>query len=70
MKKSQIQRHPNQENKTGKPTYASTTAVNSSTVSKLPNAETMPEGAETDFKDKMLNKKKENKRSLLKASKK
>lgn len=67
MKKSQIQRHPSRENKTGKGTYASKTAVNSSTVSKLPDAKAMPEGAETDYKDKMLNTKKEKKRTLSKA---
>jgi hypothetical protein len=70
MKKNQIQRHPNQENKTGKAIYASTTAVNSSTVSELSDAKAMPEGAETNFKDKMLNKKKEKERNLSKAQKK
>jgi hypothetical protein len=50
--KSQIQSHPNQEDKTGKATYAaaSTTKVNSSTVSQRPDANDMPEGAESKLK--------------------
>ena len=70
MKKNQIQRHPNQEDKTGKATFASTTAVNSSTVPKLPDEKAMPEGAEADYKDKLLSTRKYNKRKSSKATKK
>lgn len=56
--KGHIQHHPNQEDKTGKPSYASATGVNSSTTRRKPDAMDVPEGAESDYKNKLMNAKK------------
>jgi hypothetical protein len=60
MKKgiSSIQHHPNQEDKTGRPTYASSTKVNSSTNNVLEDHVNMPRGAESTLKDALLETKK------------
>jgi len=69
-KKSSQQNHPNQEDKSGKPVYASSTKVNSSTNKTLEDDVNMPDGAETDFKEGLLDtKKKQLKGSLSKKPK-
>jgi hypothetical protein len=64
-----IQHHPNQEDKTDKPTYASSTKVNSSTNNALEDPVNMPRGVESALKDKLLESKKRVKGSLSKKSK-
>jgi hypothetical protein len=64
--KSHIQQHPNQEDKSGKATYASSTRNNSSTTRKQRDASDMPEGAETDMKSELLRPKKNAKRASTK----
>jgi hypothetical protein len=70
QKKSSPQYHPNQEDKSGKPAYASSTKINSST-NKIPEDDVnLPDGAETDFKEGLLDtKKKQLKGSLSKKPK-
>ena len=60
MKKgiSSIQQHPNQEDKTGRPTYASSTKLNSSTNNVLEDHVNMPRGVESALKDGLLETKK------------
>jgi len=67
---SSKQTHPNQEDKSGKPVYASSTGKNSSTNKAHRDDVNMPDGAETDFKDGLLeNKKKQARSSLSKRTK-
>ena len=58
QKKSPQQYHPNQEDKSGKPVYASSTKVNSSTNKTRKDDVNMADGAETDFKEGLLDSKK------------
>jgi hypothetical protein len=65
-----VQHHPNQEDKTGKPTYASSTKVNSSTNNALEDHVNMPRGVESTFKDELReSKKKQVKGSIAKKPK-
>lgn len=56
--RNHFQRHPNQEDKTGKATFASTTSVNSSTMGQNPTTSDMRVSAKGDYKDELLRKKK------------
>ena len=58
MKTTYPQAHPNQEDKSGKPVYASSTKRNSSTNSRKEDDVNMPQGAESDFKEELVNSKK------------
>ena len=71
MKKgiSSIQHHPNQEDKTGRPTYASSTKVNSSTNNVLEDHVNMPRGVESTLKDGLLQTKKKQSKGLPKKPK-
>ena len=70
QKNSTQQYHPNQEDKSGKPVYASSTKINSSTNKTREDDVNMPDGAETDFKEGLLDtKKKQLKGSLSKRPK-
>ncbi len=64
-RRNHIQRHPNQEDKTGKATFASTTSVNSSTMGQNPTMSDMVVGAKGDNKDELLKKKEMLKPSLF-----
>jgi hypothetical protein len=57
-RRNHIQRHPNQENKTGKATFASTTSVNSSAMGQNPAKSDMRVGEKGDYKYELLKKKK------------
>jgi hypothetical protein len=70
MKKIHPQDHPNQEDKSGKPVYASATKRNSSTTHRKEDDVNMPQGVESDYKDELLkSKKKIDKNSLDKKAK-
>jgi hypothetical protein len=58
MKKTHPQDHPNQEDKSGKPVYASPTKRNSSTTHRKEDDVNMPQGAESDYKEELLKSKK------------
>jgi hypothetical protein len=57
-KPSPILRHPNQEDKSGNAVYASPTKLNSSTNKMREDDVNMPRGAESDYKDELLETKK------------
>ena len=57
-KRSSIQHHPQQEDKSGKPPYASNTRTNSSTNKTVEADVSLPGGAETAYKRKLLKSKK------------
>jgi len=68
--KSHIQQHPNQENKSGKATYASSRGINSSTTQPKTGDVDVPQGVESDYKEELLkSKKKQVKDSLPKTRK-
>jgi len=52
------QQHPNQEDKSGKPVYASQTRRNTSTNSAKADDVEMPDGAETEMKEELIKAKK------------
>lgn len=56
--KSHIQQHPNQEDKSGKATYASSTGMNSSTSQPKTGDVDVPQGVESDYKEELLKSKK------------
>jgi len=58
MKNKTPTAHPNQEDKSGKPTYASTTRVNSSTNKTTKPDVILPRGVESEYKDRLLKSKK------------
>lgn len=60
-----VQNHPNQEDKTGKPTYASSTKLNSSTNNALEDHVNMPRGVESTFKDELPKSKKKRVKGLV-----
>lgn len=57
--KKNIQQHPDQEDKSGKATYASTTRRNSSTNKSKAEDVNMPQGAESEYKEELLKSKKD-----------
>lgn len=63
------QAHPNQEDKSGNPVYASTTRLNSSTNKTKEEDVNMPQGAESDLKRELLISKKRAKTSDAKKAK-
>ena len=60
MNPTHPQDHPNQEDKSGKPVYASATKRNSSTNHRKEDDVNMPQGAESDYKEELLKSKKKN----------
>ena len=67
---SPIQRHPNQEDKSGKAVYASPTRLNSSTNKSREEDVNMPRGAESNYKDELLETKKKRVKGSLQKQKK
>lgn len=64
--KTRTQIHPNQEDKSGKPVYASTTRLNASTNKTKEDDVNMPQGAESDYKQELLTSKTQAKQSVEK----